>query len=72
MEKFQVGDKVNFLNATGGGTVKKILDTRMVEVTIEDGRKTMTLVRVPCVASVAMQKRRECISRSFLRISSGC
>ena len=37
MEKFQVGDKVNFLNATGGGTVKKILDTRMVEVTIEDG-----------------------------------
>ena len=37
MEKFQVGDKVNFLNATGGGTVKKIIDTRMVEVTIEDG-----------------------------------
>ena len=37
MEKFQVGDKVNFLNSTGGGTVKKIIDTRMVEVTIEDG-----------------------------------
>lgn len=37
MEKFQVGDKVNFLNATGGGTIKKIIDTRMVEVTIEDG-----------------------------------
>ncbi|MBR4156251.1 MAG: DUF2027 domain-containing protein [Bacteroidales bacterium] len=37
MEKFQIGDKVNFLNATGGGTVKKIIDTRMVEVTIEDG-----------------------------------
>ena len=37
MEKFQVGDKVNFLNATGGGTVKRIIDTRMVEVTIEDG-----------------------------------
>ena len=28
---------LNFLNATGGGTVKKIIDTRMVEVTIEDG-----------------------------------
>ena len=37
MEKFKVGDKVNFLNSTGGGTVKKIIDTRMVEVTIEDG-----------------------------------
>ena len=37
MEKFQVGDKVNFLNATGGGTVKRVIDTRMVEVTIEDG-----------------------------------
>ena len=37
MEKFQVGDKVNFLNSTGGGTVKKIIDTRMVEVTLEDG-----------------------------------
>ena len=37
MEKFQIGDKVNFLNSTGGGTVKRIIDTRMVEVTIEDG-----------------------------------
>ena len=37
MEKFKVGDKVNFLNSTGGGTVKNIIDTRMVEVTIEDG-----------------------------------
>ncbi len=37
MEKFKVGDKVNFLNSTGGGIVKKIIDTRMVEVTIEDG-----------------------------------
>lgn len=37
MEKFQVGDKVNFLNTTGGGVVKKIIDARMVEVTIEDG-----------------------------------
>ena len=37
MEKFKIGDKVNFLNSTGGGTVKKIIDTRMVEVTIEDG-----------------------------------
>ncbi len=37
MEKFKIGDRVNFLNSTGGGTVKRIIDTRMVEVTIEDG-----------------------------------
>lgn len=37
MEKFKIGDKVNFLNSTGGGTVKRIIDTRMVEITIEDG-----------------------------------
>lgn len=37
MENFKVGDKVNFLNDKGGGVIKKILDTRMAEVEIEDG-----------------------------------
>ena len=37
MESFKVGDRVNFLNDQGGGVVKKIIDTRMVEVEIEDG-----------------------------------
>ena len=37
MDSFKVGDRVNFLNDQGGGVVKKIIDTRMVEVEIEDG-----------------------------------
>jgi len=37
METFKIGDKVSFLNDKGGGVVKKIIDTRMVEVEIEDG-----------------------------------
>ena len=37
MESFKVGDRVNFLTDKGGGVVKKIIDTRMVEVEIEDG-----------------------------------
>lgn len=37
MFKFKVGDKVNFLNATGGGVIKRIVDTKIAEVSIEDG-----------------------------------
>ena len=37
MENFKVGDRVNFLNDKGGGVIKKIIDTRMAEVEIEDG-----------------------------------
>lgn len=37
MENFKVGDRVSFLNDKGGGIVKKIIDTRMAEVEIEDG-----------------------------------
>jgi hypothetical protein len=33
----KVGDKVKFLNATGGGVVRKIIDSRMVSVAIEGG-----------------------------------
>lgn len=32
MDRFQVGDKVNFLNDKGGGIITKIIDTKMVMV----------------------------------------
>lgn len=35
--KFKIGDKVKFLNTTGGGIVSRILDKSMVQVSIEDG-----------------------------------
>jgi len=35
--KLKVGDKVKFLNENGGGIVSKILNSKMVNVTIEDG-----------------------------------
>ncbi len=33
----KVGDKVKFLNDTGGGVVRKIIDSRLVSVAIEGG-----------------------------------
>ena len=45
MTNVNIGDKVNFLNATGGGKVTKIIDSRMVMVEIEDG------FEVPCMIS---------------------
>lgn len=35
--KIKPGEKVKFLNEKGGGTVKKIIDSRLALVTIEDG-----------------------------------
>lgn len=35
--KFYIGDKVGFLNEKGGGIVSKVINKKMVEVTIEDG-----------------------------------
>ncbi|MFU8844220.1 MAG: DUF2027 domain-containing protein, partial [Bacteroidales bacterium] len=35
--KLKVGDRVKFLNEKGGGVVSKIIDPKMVNVTIEDG-----------------------------------
>lgn len=35
--KFKIGDKVKFLNATGGGVISRIIDNSTVHVTIEDG-----------------------------------
>lgn len=41
--RFNVGDKVRFLNATGGGIVSKILNNNMVNIAIEDGFEIPTL-----------------------------
>jgi hypothetical protein len=42
--KIKVGDKVKFLNDTGGGTVSEIIDDRMVNVRIEDGFDVPVLI----------------------------
>ncbi|TSA24122.1 MAG: DUF2027 domain-containing protein [Bacteroidetes bacterium] len=42
--KLQPGDKVKFLNTTGGGVVTKVLDSRMVLVADEDGFEVPTLI----------------------------
>ncbi len=41
--KLNIGDKVRFLNDEGGGFVSKIISTKMVNVTIEDGFEIPTL-----------------------------
>ena len=35
--KFKIGDKVNFLNESGGGVVTAIVDSRMVKVEVDGG-----------------------------------
>jgi hypothetical protein len=44
MSNIKIGDKVKFLNAPGGGIVSKIIDTRTVNVMIEDGFEIPTMV----------------------------
>lgn len=44
MAEFKIGDKVNFLTSTGGGTVTKVIDSRMVMVEVEDGFELPTLM----------------------------
>ena len=41
--KFQVGDKVKFLNSKGGGVVSKIISPTLVNVMIEDGFEIPTM-----------------------------
>jgi hypothetical protein len=41
--KFNIGDKVKFLNTKGGGIVSKIISTTMVNVMIEDGFEIPTM-----------------------------
>jgi hypothetical protein len=40
----KTGDRVKFLNAKGGGVIRKILDTRMVSVEVEGGFEIPTLI----------------------------
>jgi hypothetical protein len=42
--KFKPGDKVRFLNATGGGTVIKVINDFMVSVEIDDGFEIPTMI----------------------------
>jgi hypothetical protein len=35
--KFKVGDKVNFLNESGGGVITRIIDSRMAKVEVDEG-----------------------------------
>ncbi|MCX6304946.1 MAG: DUF2027 domain-containing protein [Bacteroidetes bacterium] len=44
MSTLQIGDKVKFLNASGGGIVTKVIDTRMVSIMIEDGFEIPTMI----------------------------
>jgi hypothetical protein len=44
MSTLKVGDKVKFLNTSGGGIVSKIIDTRMVSILIEDGFEIPTMI----------------------------
>lgn len=43
--KFNLGDKVKFLNEKGGGIITKILGPTMVSVAIEDGFEVPTLIK---------------------------
>ncbi|MBI9033728.1 MAG: DUF2027 domain-containing protein [Bacteroidales bacterium] len=43
--KYKVGDKVKFLNESGGGIVSKIISSTMVNVAIEDGFDIPTMTR---------------------------
>ena len=42
--KFKTGDKVKFLNSSGGGIITKIVNSTMVNVAIEDGFEIPTLI----------------------------
>jgi hypothetical protein len=44
MSTLKVGDKVKFLNASGGGIIAKVIDSRMVSIMIEDGFEIPTMI----------------------------
>jgi hypothetical protein len=44
MSEIKVGDKVKFLNSSGGGVVSRVIDSRTVGVLIEDGFEIPTMV----------------------------
>ncbi len=57
--KFNIGDKVKFLNESGGGVVSKIISTTMVEVTIEDGFNIPVMTGELVIDSIAEAARSE-------------
>lgn len=64
---FKPGDRVRFLNTTGGGTVTKVINSFMVAVAIEDGFEIPTLtselvVIEPAGASDKLITRKEEVS----------
>ncbi|MCK9424167.1 MAG: DUF2027 domain-containing protein [Bacteroidales bacterium] len=44
MNNLEVGDKVKFLNTSGGGVVARVIDSRMVSVLIEEGFEIPTMI----------------------------
>ncbi len=64
----KVGDRVRFLNATGGGVVSKIVSREMVLVTDEDGFDVPTLAR-ECVVVDAAADRKESKSEEVRPVS---
>ena len=44
MSTLKPGDKVKFLNASGGGIVARVIDSRMVSIMIEDGFEIPTMI----------------------------
>ena len=44
MSTLNIGDKVKFLNTSGGGIVAKLIDSRMVSILIEDGFEIPTMI----------------------------
>jgi hypothetical protein len=44
MTKLKVGDKVKFLNETGGGTIKAIIDSKLVKIETDDGFEMPVLI----------------------------
>ena len=41
--KYNIGDKVKFLNTSGGGIITKIISSTMVNVAIEEGFEIPTM-----------------------------
>lgn len=71
MEKFKSGDKVKFLNEKGGGTVVRLIDSRMALVSIEDGFEIPVLmsdlVIDPASAEARVKQATEVIREEVLR-----
>ncbi len=44
MNTLNIGDKVKFLNTSGGGVVARLIDSRMVSILIEDGFEIPTMI----------------------------